>query len=64
MARKNRRSKRRFSQQLGRSDVFYSEYRPFTIIPPESKPKRGTVPFITAGALIAVGAALFFVFAG
>jgi hypothetical protein len=37
---------------------------PFTIMPLTSKPRGGTVPFITAGALIVLGTALFFVFAG
>lgn len=45
------------------ADSFQSEYRPFTIIPPASRPKRGTAPLITAGALIAIGVALIFVFA-
>jgi hypothetical protein len=45
------------------ADSFQSEYRPFTIIPPASRPKQGTAPLITAGVLIALGAALIFVFA-
>ena len=45
------------------ADSFQSEYRPFTIIPPASRPKRGTAPLVTAGVLIALGAALIFVFA-
>jgi hypothetical protein len=46
------------------SDVFCGEYRPFAIMPLTSKPRGGTVPFIAAGALIVLGTALFFVFAG
>jgi hypothetical protein len=45
------------------ADSFQREYRPFTIIPPASRPKRGTAPLVTAGVLIALGAALIFVFA-
>jgi hypothetical protein len=45
------------------ADSFQSEYRPFTIIPPASRPTRRTAPLVTAGVLIALGAALIFVFA-
>jgi hypothetical protein len=44
------------------SNVFSSEYRPFTIIPPASRPDR-SAPLIIAGALIVLSAALIFVFA-
>jgi hypothetical protein len=73
MARKNRHRKRRLTQfghgarptnALADSDVFCGEFRPFTIMPLTSKSRRGTVPFITAGTLIVLGTALFFVFAG
>jgi hypothetical protein len=73
MARKNRYRKRRLTQfghgarptnALADSDLFYGEYRPFTIMPLTSKPRGGPVPFITAGTLIVLGTALFFVFAG
>src|ERR1700686_3324754 len=49
MGRENRRKTRRlFTRQRHRgvatafADSFQSEYRPFTIIPPASRPKRGT----------------------
>jgi hypothetical protein len=72
MARKFRHRKRRLTQfghsarptnALADSDVFCGEFRPFTM-PLTSKSRGGTVPFITAGALIMLGTALFFVFAG
>jgi hypothetical protein len=72
MARKYRHRKRRLSQfghgarptnALADSDVFCGEYRPFTIMP-LTKPRGGTVPLITAGTLIVLGTALFFVFGG
>jgi hypothetical protein len=70
MGRENRRKTRRlFTRRRHRgvatafADSFQSEYRPFTIIPPASRPKRGTAPLVTAGVLIALGAALIFVFA-
>src|SRR5437879_13908870 len=68
---RNRRGRRRlFAGQprrvaaMASSDpnVFSSEYRPFTIIPPVSRPQR-LAPLIIAGALIVLGAALIFVFA-
>jgi hypothetical protein len=69
MSRNYQRGKRRLftgrprrATALSDSNFFYSEYRPFTIIPPISRPKRGTAPLITAGALIALGSALIFVF--
>jgi hypothetical protein len=43
-------------------NVFSSEYRPFTIIPPVSRPQR-LAPLIIAGGLIVLGAALISVFA-
>jgi hypothetical protein len=70
MARKFRHRKRRLTQfghgarptnALADSDVFCGEFRPFTIMPLTSKSRGGTVPFITAGALIMLGTALFFV---
>ena len=70
MGRENRRKTRRlFTRRRHRgvarafADSFQSEYRPFTIIPPASRPKRGAAPLVTAGVLIALGAALIFVFA-
>jgi hypothetical protein len=69
MARKHQRGKRqlftgrpRRATVLSVSNFFYDEYRPFTIIPRIPRPKRGTAPLITAGALIALGGALIFVF--
>jgi hypothetical protein len=73
MARKYRHRKRRLTQfghgarptnALADSGVFCGEYRPFAVTPLTSKPRVGMVPFITAGALIVLGTALFFVFAG
>jgi hypothetical protein len=71
MGRRNRRGKRRLFAGRPRrgavmafsdSNVFSSEYRPFTIIPPASRPDR-SAPLIIAGALIVLSAALIFVFA-
>jgi hypothetical protein len=72
MARKYWHRKRRLTQfghgarptnALADSDVFSGDYRPFTIMPLTSKRRGGTVPLITAGTLIVLGTALFFVFA-
>jgi hypothetical protein len=69
--RRNRRGRRRlFAGQPRRvaamvssdPNVFSSEYRPFTIIPPVSRPQR-LAPLIIAGGLIVLGAALISVFA-
>ena len=69
MGRGNRRKTRHlFTRRPRRGvatafDTFQSEYRPFTIIPPASRPKQGTAPLVIVGVLIALGAALIFVFA-
>jgi hypothetical protein len=70
MGRKNRRGTqrlfvtrpRRGDGSLRFANVFYSEYRPLTIIEPASSSDWSAL-WIIVGALIAVGAALFFVFA-
>jgi hypothetical protein len=70
MDRRNRRRTRRlFATRPRRGDgslrfanVFYSEYRPLTIIEPTSRPDW-SAPWIIVGALIVLGAAVIFVFA-
>jgi len=71
MGHANRRKKRLFTGRPRRAaatafffDSFHSEYQPFTIIPSASKPKRRQAPLIAASALVAIGTALIFVFAG
>jgi hypothetical protein len=42
------------------ANVFASEYRPFTIIEPASRPNWAATPLLIFGALTMLGAALIF----
>jgi hypothetical protein len=57
------RPRRRGDGSLRFANVFSSEYRPFTIIEPASRPNWAATPLLIFGALIVLGAASIFIFA-
>ena len=72
MDRRNRRRARRLFATRPRrggdgslrfANVFASEYRPFTIIEPASRPNWAATPLFIFGALTVLGAASIFIFA-
>jgi hypothetical protein len=63
MGRENRRKTRRLFTRRRHRGVATAFADSFQVNTGHSRPKRGAAPLVTAGVLIALGAALIFVFA-